>query len=322
MTSPFRIDTHHHVVPPKYSSFLKARNVLPGGVAVPKWSPSAAIHLMDSINVQTSILSLSTPGVWFGDDADARSMAREVNEYTADLVRDNSERFGFFATLTLPDVEGAIAEAEYALDVLGADGIILLANAAGTYLGDSSFDPLMEFLNQREAVVFIHPGDLPGGPAAGIPAFTADFLLDTTRAAISLILSGTTKKYPRIRFILAHAGGFVPYISFRILLTMLRAEGKLSQIKAVLNQEREIPKRLEMIQHFYFDIALSSTRAALPSLLEIAKPDHVLFGSDYPFAPAPAAKLMVNEFEKYELTPSQRSAIDFENAQKLFPRLR
>lgn len=320
-TAPHRIDTHHHIVPPGYARVLTDRGLRPGGVAVPKWSVDRALRVMDALSVRTSILSISTPGVHFGDDREARFLAREVNEDAAAVVHDRPDRFGMFATLTLPDVEGAIAEAAYALDVLGADGIVLLANSSGIYLGDPHFDPLMAFLNERSAVVFVHPGDLPGGAVAGIPAFTADFLLDTTRAAIHLILTGTLERYPNIRWILAHAGGFVPYVSFRILLTMLNAEGKLSQIKAILTQEREIPRRLALIQRFYFDIALSSSRTALPSLLSIAKPEHVLFGSDYPFAPTPAVKLMAREFEKYDLAPDTRAAIDSGNAERLFPRV-
>jgi len=167
--------------------------------------------------------------VHLGNDAEARKWARDVNEYAADLVRADPDRFGLFATLTLPDVEGAIAEAEYALDTLHADGVVLLASNAGRYLGDPGFAPLLAYLHSRQAIVFVHPGDLPGDPVPGIPSFTADFLLDTTRTAISLILSGAMKEYDRIKFILAHAGGFVPYIAYRILLTMVSQENKARQ---------------------------------------------------------------------------------------------
>ena len=134
---------------------------------------------MDRHDVQTGIPSLSTPGVYFGDAVEARQWAREINEYSAEVVAARPERFGFFATLTLPDVEGALAEARYALDTLLADGIVLLANNAGRYLGDPGFEPLLEFLHHRRAVVFIHPGELPAPAVPGIPAFAADFLLDT-----------------------------------------------------------------------------------------------------------------------------------------------
>lgn len=140
---------------------------------------------MDRHGIATGVLSVSTPGVHLGNDTEARKWARDVNEYTADLVRADPGRFGLFATLTLPDVEGAIAEAEYALDTLHANGVILLASNAGRYLGDPGFAPLLAYLDHRQAIVFVHPGELPGDPVPGIPAFTADFLLDTTRTAIS-----------------------------------------------------------------------------------------------------------------------------------------
>ncbi len=207
MTSPNRIDVHQHVLPPRYAGWLRENGIRPGGIDLPDWSPPAAVKFMDGHGIAAGMLSVSTPGVHLGNDTEARKWARDVNEYTADLVRADPDRFGLFATLTLPDVEGAIAEAEYALGTLHADGVILLASNAGRYLGDPGFAPLLAYLHHRQAIVFVHPGELPGDPVPGIPSFTADFLLDTTRTAISLILSGAMKKYDRIKFILAHAGG-------------------------------------------------------------------------------------------------------------------
>lgn len=228
MPQPRRIDVHQHVIPPRYADWIRAKGIRPGGIDLPDWSRSAALKFMDGHGIATGILSVSTPGVHFGDDAatEAAKRAREVNEYCAELVRAEPERFGFFATLTLPDVDSAIAEAEYSLDTLRADGIVLLANNDGRYLGDPGFAPLLDYLHRRSAVVFIHPGELPAEPVPGIPAFTADFLLDTRRTAISLVLTGALERYDGIRFILAHAGGFVPYIAYRILLTQL---GSLSR---------------------------------------------------------------------------------------------
>jgi predicted TIM-barrel fold metal-dependent hydrolase len=239
----------------------------------------------------------------------------------AEVVAANPNRFGFFATLTLPDVEQAIKAADHAFDQLGADGVVLLANNDGRYLGDPGFEPLLRYLHERRAVVFIHPGELPAEPVPGIPSFTADFLLDTTRTAISLILSGTLERYAGIRFLLAHAGGFVPYIADRILLTMARTEPKIKQAGMLLNRERARRKHLDVMRRFYFDIALSSTRAALPSLLAVADPSHVLYGSDYPFAPAVGVKYMAAEYESQVLTPGLRADIDHNNARPLFPRL-
>ncbi|MGW4212139.1 amidohydrolase family protein [Lentzea sp. NPDC004789] len=302
-----RIDTHQHVVPPRYAQWLRDKGIEPGGVAVPDWSENIALKFMDGHGIQTGILSLSTPGVHFGDDREARRWAREINELCADLQDRRPDRFGTFATLPLPDVDGAIEEAAYALDVLKADGIVLIANYEGRYLGDETFRPLLEFLHERAAVVFVHPGELPTPPVPGIPSFTADFLLDTTRTAISLILSGAMERYAGIRFILGHAGGFVPYIAYRIMLTMAK-EG--------------LAPSLDVLKRFYYDVAISATPAALPSLLEIADPGHVTYGSDFPFAPPIAVELINAQYDKYPLDPALRAAIDRGNSEALFPRLK
>ncbi|WP_418061144.1 amidohydrolase family protein [Pimelobacter simplex] len=319
--SPARIDVHHHVVPRAYAAFLKEKGIRPGGVDVPAWTPERALRLMDRNGIATSILSLSTPGAWFGDDDHARRLAREVNEYAAGVVRDHPRRFGFFATLTVPDLAGSIAEAAYALDTLGADGIVLLSNTAGCYPYEQGLEPLLAFLHERRAVVFLHPGELPADPAPGIPSFTADFLLDTVRAATGLVLSGALEKYDGIRWILAHAGGFLPYIAHRVLLTMIREEPRAAQAKAMVLRKRERERRLDVLRRFYFDVALSSAPHALPSLLSFADPTHVLYGSDYPFAPAPAVRFLRQEYEDVALKSHQRAAIDRTNALALFPRL-
>ncbi|UUZ58209.1 amidohydrolase family protein [Nocardioides sp. B-3] len=157
MATPGRIDVHHHLVPPAYADFLRERGVRPGGVEVPRWSPEASLKVMRRNGIASSVLSLSTPGAWFGDRGEARRPAREVNDYAAGVVADHPTKFGFFATLTLPDVAGAISEAEYALDVLGADGVVLLSNSANTYVYDPAFAPLLAFLHERRAVAFLHP---------------------------------------------------------------------------------------------------------------------------------------------------------------------
>lgn len=322
MSRARRIDTHQHVVPPRYATWLHEKGIRPGGVDLPSWSEGSALRFMDGNDIQTGILSLTIPGVYFGDVPEARRWAREINQYCAEIVQRRPDRFGFFATLTLPDVDGALAEAEYALDILHADGIVLLANNDGRYLGDPGFQPLLEFLHQRETTVFIHPGELPALDVPGIPSFTADFLLDTTRTAISLILSGSMKRYPGIKFILAHAGGFVPYIAYRILLTMLNDKNKLQQAWTLIDQKHQVPKHLAVLKQFYYDIALSSTPAALPSLLEVADPDHITYGSDFPFAPAPAIGFLTKQYENYPLEKKLREAIDRGNAEALFPRLK
>jgi predicted TIM-barrel fold metal-dependent hydrolase len=184
----------------------RRRGVEAGGLPIPDWSVDAALAVMDERKVRTSIVSVSTPGVHFGDDHEARDMARAVNEYAANVARKHPDRFGFFATLTLPDVEGSLAELAYAFDTLRADGVVLLANTHGECLGAEAQAPLFDELNRRSAAIFVHPAQLPGPAAPGVPPYAVDFLLDTTRAATRLMQSGTMKRCPNIQVILSHAG--------------------------------------------------------------------------------------------------------------------
>lgn len=306
---PRRIDTHHHVVPPEYAAWLRGRGMAAGGLPIPDWSVEAALALMDERGVEAAILSVSTPGVHLGDDVEARALARDVNEFAADVVRARPQRFGFFATLCLPDVRGSLAEFEHAFDTLHADGVVLLANSRGVYLGDKRFDPLFEELNRRKAVVFVHPSILPGlEPLPGVPTFVADFLLDTTRAAILLARSGTLDRYPDLKVILAHAGGFIPFAAYRVALAA-SPTGNPSD-------------GLAQLKRFYFDTALSGSPTALPSLLAFAEPGRVTFGSDFPYAPAPVVASFTGMYEAFALDDAQRRSIDRGAAEQLFARLR
>jgi predicted TIM-barrel fold metal-dependent hydrolase len=209
----------------------------------------------------------------------------------------------------MPHVDESAAEVARSLDELGADGVVLLANSAGTYLGQEGQDELFAALAARSAVVFIHPAELPGPAVEGVLPFAADFLLDTTRAAYLLVRNEVCRKYPNIRFILSHAGGFVPYASHRMAVGIMSDTG------------RSMADSLDDFAGFYFDTALSSTAAALPSLLAFAKPGHVTFGSDWPFAPIAAGKLFAAGLETYRgLDTDARAAIERTNALALFPR--
>jgi predicted TIM-barrel fold metal-dependent hydrolase len=308
MTQRERIDVHQHLLPPDYRTWLARYGIeSAGGRKLPDWSVEQALEFMGSYGIRTAIGSVSAPGVHLGSDADARVMARRVNEFSAQLVKDHPDRFGFFATLTLPDVDGAIEAAGHALDDLHADGVFLLANHNGIYLGDPRFDPLMAELDSRRAVIFVHPAELPGGTAEGIPPFAVDFLLDTTRAAYNLVAHNVPRRYPNLRFILAHGGGFVPYASHRMALAMLA------------RQNRVPSEALEDLRGFYYDTALSSSPAALPSLLAFAGPGHILYGSDWPFAPPTVVDYFNTLLDSDEALDVQtRRTIDQGNARALF----
>ncbi|WP_329331352.1 amidohydrolase [Streptomyces sp. NBC_00663] len=307
---PRRIDVHQHLIPAFYRDLLAKEGIAEaGGRALPDWNPESALELMDLLGTETGIVSVSTPGAAFLDDpAEAAHLARRLNDFSADLAESHAGRFGWFATVPMPDAVASAAEARRALTELGADGVTLLANSRGTYLGAEGQDSLWQTLDEHAAVVFVHPADLPAPPVEGIPPFAADFLLDTTRAAYLLVRNGIPRRYPNIRFILSHAGGFVPYSSHRMAVAIAADAGR-SPLDV-----------LDDFRDFYFDTALSSSPAALPTLLAFARPGRVMFGSDWPFAPTAAGQYFANGLDSHPLDAESLKAVDRGNAEALFPR--
>jgi predicted TIM-barrel fold metal-dependent hydrolase len=310
MVSPARIDVHQHLIPPAYRHLLDTRGLTAGGWPIPAWGPASAIGIMDRRSIATGILSISAPGVHFGDDAEALKLAREVNDFNAELTKDRPDRFGHFAILPLPDVDSAVAEAVRALDELNADGVVLLSNADGRYLGDAAYEPLWAELDARAAVVFIHPTAPPIEQLPGLPSPVLDFPFDTTRTAVHMVANGVLSRYPRLRVILSHAGGFLPYAASRFASA------------AQFNPGTTVESILTDLKRFYFDTALSSTPTALPSLLAFAAPGHVLYGSDSPFAIEEWGVLFdagLDDYPRWE--PGQLQSVNRGNAEVLFPRL-
>lgn len=308
--SHLRIDTHTHVVPPEYLAWLRANSDYRGSLI--DWRVDSALEAMDANDIGTAILSVSRPGVRWGpgdDPAQVRRLARTVNEFCGDLVRDDPEHFGFFATLALPDLEASLDEARYALDDLGADGIVLLSHVDATYVGSPRWDPLLELLDERETVLFIHPTTLPGPQLEGVSPGAVDFLADSTRAAVNLIAHGCLRRYPRLRILLAHGGGYVPYAAARIA--------------SMISRDADEADVIDQLRRFWFDTALIGGPYALPSLLAFADPEHITFGSDWPYEFRPGqSRRFTERLDAFPLTEEQRRAIGRENAEQLFPRLR
>jgi predicted TIM-barrel fold metal-dependent hydrolase len=306
-----RIDTHHHMIPPNYAKLLRDIGIdASSGRALPDWSVEGSLQTMAELDVTAAVLSVSAPGTCFlPEAADAAALARDLNDYSADLVAAQPDKFGFFATVPMPHVDEAVTEMVRALDHLHADGVVLLANHAGVYIGEEGQDELFAALDARSAVAFIHPAELPGPAIPGITPWATDFLLDTTRSAYLLVRNGIRERYPNIKFILSHAGGFVPYASYRLAMGITADTG------------RNPGDSLEEFSTFYFDTALSSSFAALPTLLAFAKPGHITFGSDFPFGPVEVGKICAAALENYPgLDADSRAAIDRDNALTLFPR--
>jgi 6-methylsalicylate decarboxylase len=317
-----RIDVHQHVIPPVFRDKIAHHEFDPSWLArcgwesasllVPPWSPESALAMMDLHRVDAAIMAVSVPGVHLGDDREARVLARAVNEWTAELVKDRPDRFGLFAALPLPDLDGALTEAAHALDELNADGVLLMSSSGGVYLGDDGLTELMAYLDERGAVAFVHPSFLPARAVPGMQQGITDLPLETTRAAVKLVASGQLRRFPRLRIILPHAGGYLPYGSHRF-----------AHLSPVVGGGPQTPDEfLSDLRRFYFDTALAASPTVFPSLLALADPDRILFGSDYPYAPPAAVRSFTDGLDEYPaLRDSERAAIDRGNAERLFPRL-
>src|SRR5262245_12184651 len=189
-----RIDVHHHFIPPVHveARMKPGRRVGP----TPKWSPELSLEDMDKSGIATAILSAVQPGVWYGDNVEeARKVGREINEYAARMIKDHPGRFGLFAIISPPDVEGSLKEIEYTLDTLKADGIGLLTSYQDKYLGDAKFAPIYEELNRRKAVFYVHPTTPPccRGLLPGIPPGSIEYATDSTRTIAHVVFSGTAQ---------------------------------------------------------------------------------------------------------------------------------
>ncbi|MDR0235725.1 amidohydrolase family protein [Acinetobacter sp.] len=308
-----RIDVHHHIVPPFFRDAMLKKGIdKVAGAPLPSWSPSQSIEIMDQIGTETAIVSLSAPGVYFGNVKEACDLARQCNEYSVEMRENFPKRFGFFAVLPMPLTHEACTEAIYSLDVLKADGIVLLGSTNGIFLGDSRFEELMFELNKRKAIVFIHPNLHQSSENLGLstPGFILEFLPDTTRAAVNLITSGVMERFPDIQFILAHAGGFLPYVSWRVSLGNLMSEMNKNAPQGMMTY----------IQRFYFDTALSPSPYAMSSLKELVGTERILFGSDFPFAPAPVSHMQVQSLDQLNIfNQADQYKIQRANALSLFP---
>jgi len=304
--APYRIDVHHHLYPPAYRTALGSLSA-----GLPAWSPEQSIEEMDRGGIATSLLSISSPGVWFGDAEQGRRLARMVNDYGALTAKDHPGRFGLFAALPLPDIEGSLREIEYALDTLKADGIGLLTSYGDRWLGDASFAPIWTELDRRKTVVYTHPTTPAccGNLHNDVPAVMIEWATDTTRTAASLLFSGTAARYPEIRWILSHGGGTTPFLLSRFQF----------QEASMKNKEQLLPKGLMYeLKKFYYDTAQANSAPALAAMLKLAPPSQILLGTDFPFRTAAEVTggLTAQHFSVRDL-----GAIERDNALRLLPKL-
>ncbi len=303
-----RIDTHHHLFSPAYVAELVKVNQAPP--IVRNWSLARTLDDMDRAGVKTSILSVTTPQVGFTDAVSARRIARESNEWAARLGQDNPGRFGSFAMLPMQDIDGALREIEYALDVLKADGIGLLTSYGDRWLGHSSFAPVMNELNRRKAILYTHPtaADCCRNLQSDVPPTVIEFGTDTTRTITDIVFSGTAARCPDLRFIFSHAGGTLPFLAER-LIKMPLLDPKLAA---------RVPKGvLHELKRFYYDTAWAAHPMALASLTRLVDVSQILLGSDYPYR---TGEDNVKGLAEYGFSQADLRAIERGNALRLLPR--
>ena len=305
------IDVHHHIFPP---AFLKATESFSIGVSRARmvdWNAHRSLVEMDSCGVATAIVSITNPGIWFGNTQAAAKLARECNDYSARLAKDHPGRFGFFAAIPLPDTEGSLREIEYSLDVLKADGIGLMSNYGDRWPGDPAFGAVFDELNRRRAVVYVHPtaANCCRQLMPGIPDPLVEFPHDTTRAVVSLLYSGTFARCRDIRFIVSHAGGTIPMLS-----------GRLAETGALFGIDKQLPNGVEYeLTRLHYEVANSAHRPAIAALMSLVPTSQILFGTDHPFIPM---RSTAGALAGLGLSVADMQAITRNNAVTLFPRMK
>jgi predicted TIM-barrel fold metal-dependent hydrolase len=303
------IDVHHHIVPQFYFDAVKDRmSGIPGWFG---WTPQKALAAMDESGVATAITSYTTPGAWLGDIQRSRRLARQCNEYAARLTQDYPGRFGFFAAVPLPDIDGSLQEIDYALDTLKADGVGLMTSYDNQWLGDSVFAQVFQELNRRKAIVYVHPTapSCCGNLMSYVPPFVTEFVQDINRAITSLVYSGSLAGLREIRFIFSLAGGTMPMLA-----------GRIAQLESLPQLAGKVPNGIQYeLKRFYYEIAGSANRPAFAALTSLIPTSQIMFGSDYPFWLIPATAVGLSTVG---LSRTDRTAIERSNAITLFSRFK
>ncbi|PWU10363.1 MAG: amidohydrolase [Terriglobia bacterium] len=320
--NPRVIDCHHHFVSPAFLKTLTAKqgrklegftNYFPLGLWQ-NYSPARDIELMDKQGVATAMISVTSPGVWFGDREEARKLAREMNEYGAKMASDYKGRFGLFALLPLPLIDESLREIEYAFDTLKADGVGILTSYGNRWLGDAAFQPVFDELNRRKAIVYTHPIDAPCCQDLwpDVNPTTLEFPTDTARAILSLLVTNAASRYGDIRFIFSHGGGTMPAVIGRLGI------GGADTLTGVLNRPAEPNSRLFQLRRFCYDTAMSTNVVQMQALKTIAGVSQIVFGTDYPFGGDAARHL--TGLQSCGLSDEDLRAIQRGNAAKFLPK--
>jgi len=290
------IDFHQHILPKEYMKVIDDLKVISqGGFKYPDWSAEAAIENMDKAGTEKTIIYLSEPGTFFNNDEElAKRLSRMVNEICKKTVDVFPGRFGAFGVLPMPFTDSSLKEIEYIFDTLGLDGIAMLTNIDGMYPGAEAYEEVFAELNRRKAIVVFHPALPPAGMVSKIPipGFMLEFPFETTRCITNILITGSAEKYRDIRWLFTHAGGAMPYLAQRF--EYMRTRGFFPEI------EESTPRGANAsLQDFYYDTALSYGDGTFALLEKFVGLDHILFGSDWPFAPVNYTIEAANNIDKY-----------------------
>lgn len=311
------IDVHSHIIPQSYIAVLYQHDaLLEEGFPIPKWDVENHLKWMNEAGVKAAVLTLAAPQPYFGDIQESSKIIRKVNEEAARIKREHPGRFFWCAALPLPDVKAAIEEARYALDTLHADGIKLATNVKGQYLGAPELDSLMAFLNERHAVVIIHPHK-PEPTNMHVmtqtPLAMQEYLSETTRAVANMISRNVPALYSNVKIIVPHCGAYLPLAVPRMkqLTPVMQANKMVGNIDWKAN-----------LAALYYDLAGAHSPEVIRMLLTITTPDHLLYGSDYPYVAPQVLTSSLQHMKEYltsepDLTP-YKDMILHNNACQLF----
>ena len=267
------IDVHSHIITPEFVSSLESEGrLMDEGFPLPKYNVENHVKWMDEAGVQTSVLTLAAP------QPSSTEIVRQSNEAAARIKKEHPGRFLFCAALPLPDVDAAIREAIYALDTLKADGIKLATNVNRQYLGAPELDTLFSVLNERKAVIILHPhrpDPVNRQVMQQTPLAMQEYLAETTRAVSNMISRNVLARYNNIKVLVPHCGAYLPLAIPRMksLTPVMQANKLVGEIDYEAN-----------LRALYYDLAGAHSPEVIRMLLTITTPDHLLYGSDYPYA--------------------------------------
>ena len=305
------IDVHSHIITPEFVSALEQEGrLLDEGFPLPKYDVDNHLKWMDEAGVQTSVLTLAAPQPTSAD------VVRKTNEAAALIKREHPDRFLFCAALPLPDVDAAIREVKYALDTLGADGIKLATNVGGQYLGAPELDTLFAMLNERKAVVILHPHrpePVNREVMAQTPLAMQEYLSETTRAVANMISRNVLARYHNVKVVVPHCGAYLPLAVPRMksLTPVMQANKLVGDIDWEAN-----------LRALYYDLAGAHSPEVIRMMLTITTPDHLLYGSDYPYVAPQVLTQSLARMKQYLTTEADlapfREMILYKNANQLF----